>query len=231
MKKVKRKLIWSTGERSEHCQIKTRAALNCESYFSIRKINLWSEQSSPNKFRATQQRTTAGNSPRMSLSKKAQLGKIVSGFSIFIFLIVLMAIFILLSTGAAIIKHPTAKTASVYLPNENDLMFQPINVTLRDGSQKKVLVYDAVYLWYTDKLKTKVLKDEINLEQLRAKTGNCYYLELQLDAALTTTESTNKELTLSIEKYLGDLSKGLKTKSFDINGAKKEVKYYYGKCP
>jgi hypothetical protein len=120
------------------------------------------------------------HAPQNSMSKKAQLGKIISGFYVLIFVVVIMGLFILLSTGAYMIKHPSAKMASNYLPVENDLMLQPVKIKV-DNVEREMLLFDAfqVNILSDGTIKRDFMPDKVSVsigEQILDSVNNCYYV-------------------------------------------------------
>ncbi len=88
-------------------------------------------------------------------NKKAQLGDIIANFYVFLFIVVIMGLFVFLSTGIALIKKPKPVESAPFSFQEDDLLLKTITLKFPESKlpeenvfvDKELLVFDAYVLF------------------------------------------------------------------------------------
>lgn len=163
------------------------------------------------------------------MNKKATyLGTGIISFPVLIILVIIMALFIIISMGATFfLEKPVPEVLSV-TPAQENLLLQTINVKLNDGTKKEMLVFDAVNLLFNVDYQhlTKLNKEEFGkaLEPLK-KDNKCYFFSYY-----STPEGFGTQLNTEKQTYFGELNLESKSKEVYLSKYLREIKYYYGSC-
>ncbi|MBI2451662.1 hypothetical protein HYV50_01125 [Candidatus Pacearchaeota archaeon] len=178
-------------------------------------------------------------------NKKAQLGKIIATFPVLILIVIIMAIFIILSMFIAALHKPESQKAFLSLqPQENNLMLKEINIKFPDNSDKQMLVLEAFILYKNDEIKKDAL--DKSLQELIQEKNYCiiltsenvndaFLIKLNADGTFYSNNAkssgsafaTNIPIEVPRYKDASLLSKiSIKNKKNEMN----EIRHYYGKC-
>jgi len=108
------------------------------------------------------------------INKKAQAGKIIATFPVLIIIVIILALYIILSAGTFVINKPAAREdASLSFAPENNLLLKTI-IFEQDGIKKEYILYDAVYLKLNKDLDLDEVRD--TLKSLLTEQNNCFIL-------------------------------------------------------
>jgi hypothetical protein len=164
--------------------------------------------------------------------KKADAGDI---FSLFYVALITAGIIILFFMGfyavKALVSSPEKiNYISFNLPPENNLLLQTTNITLKDGTNRTVLVFDAVFLSLNGKTKEGGrMQNSINLNHLLTKENDCYIIEIlpwPVTGYTIDDAVQNKPMILDTVK-----DKMYEIDFINKDGEQKALRYYYGPCP
>ena len=172
------------------------------------------------------------------MNKKAQIGKVISFVPTLIIVIVIMAIFIVLSTTISLkngFKLDTPQALST-LP-KNNLLLQEIPVTI-DDKETTMLVYDAYYFFLEDHVETRFTNRRVGsslqneVEDILNEENDCYILDLPpaftLSGSRYFSQDDIRSLGSNTKNALAPL---LTTNTYSINKVEYHVKHYLGPCP
>ena len=163
------------------------------------------------------------------MSKKAQLGNILSLPYAALFLALIIVLYSFGTIAAKTFLDSPEKVNYISLQSsENNLLLQIISIELNDGSKKEVLVYDAVYFWLNGKMKTQVLHEEIKLDPLLNEKNDCYYLGVETAPGAETYLQNNKELTMNLKDALKEK---IQMTKIEQGGSEIKIRHYFGPCP
>jgi len=152
-------------------------------------------------------------------SKKAQLGKIITGFPVLILIVLVMGVFIAFSTYISI-KNPIEldKVSQVTLTT-NNLLLQSITIQM-EGEEKEMLIFDII---------KSVPKEKIHegLKPTLTEENDCYLFFERFDIIKGYRFDTIGQIIPIIE----DDKYPTKKRKYKSGDTEKEIWYYFGPCP
>ena len=185
------------------------------------------------------------------IHKKAQIGKGIVFLPVLLFIIMVLALYLFVATGA-LIKKPTLINPESISLTDNDILLKKVNISI-NGKETEMLVLDAYILFdnynkYKNEYKTlgDLLKDIVKQDK------KCLILAKGLDKYPAGIIGKGKETDdfyiiskinnfgENIVDYSGDIKSYSKFYSskmlmhynsfIDVNNDKKYIQYYYGEC-
>jgi len=170
------------------------------------------------------------NKASQFMNKKALAGKALT-FIVFIVVIIIMSVFIALSTSISILKTPPTSEAQLTTQNENALLLETISLKIED-KETDILVYDAVYLLFTGEITEENL--ETALIKLKKETDKCYVLAsdflIILKEKPSGFESQKLGLLIGDESHYRRFKDSLTETTIKVNQGLRKVQHYYGPC-
>ena len=105
------------------------------------------------------------------------IGNAILSIVTIIVIVFIMGTFVFISSAIAALKKPEVPKTTASSLDKNDLLFQFIEVKLKNDQTQTLMIYDAIRLHESDQIEKQELKNA--LDQLQQKTGNCYFISYQ----------------------------------------------------
>ena len=162
------------------------------------------------------------------MNKKAQLGKIITTLPVLIFIILIMAVFVALSAGAFVFKGKYPPSPAGFTLTQDNLLFNMIEVKLKDSTVKKILVLDAVAKTIKDEIKKEELTNA--LKPLLSSQNNCAFVSVD-GGIIAQTAQYKKGTFEEIKKFGNNIdSEEITRKTITLGGKEYRIEAYYGAC-
>lgn len=170
------------------------------------------------------------------MNNKAQADDPLVTIPILIIIVVLMSIYLFLSAAFSL-KSPGQEEATLLLVKEPNLMFQTINVEIKDGPALDMLVLDAIKLHLERQLKptepTKKSTLGAALQTIVTEKNDCYFLSYNTDFAFGELFKNNEIIAKTGTSFVREEHLSL-VRQITFNTKSRgeiEATYYFGPCP